>query len=127
MEIIKRIIEIKEEVEKREAELKKLKAEFADMEPQVINYMEAEGLQKVTIDDRTVYVKRQVWASLDRSNSRALEILRDNGLGDFIEEKVNSQRISAYVREVEKDGDIPPWCHAALNITEKYNVGLRRV
>ena len=35
---------------------------------------------RLTVDDRTVYVNRQIWASLNKANPEALEILRKNGL-----------------------------------------------
>jgi len=125
MELIKKLISIKKRLDELDAETKKLKAEYDALEPEVIAYLEQEGLDRVTMDGRTVYVRRQLWASVNKENPFALDILRENGLGDFIEEKVNSQRISAYIREFEKTGQvIPDWCKEALNITEKFNVSI---
>lgn len=127
LEKVKRIVAIKNQLDELDAQMKALKAEYDKLEPEVIEYMTSEGIQNLAVDGRTVYVKRQIWASVNKENPFALDILRDNGLGDFIEEKVNSQRISAYVREFEKAGDeIPAWCHEALNITEKYSVGMQK-
>lgn len=125
MEKIKRIIEIKKQLDELDAQSKKLKAEYEALEPEVIQYLEQEGLDKVTMDGRTVFVRRQLWASVNKENPFALDILREQGLGDFIEEKVNSQRISSYVREFEKNGqEIPAWCREALTLTEKFNVSI---
>lgn len=125
MEKIKQLIEIKKQLDELDAQTKKLKAEFDALEPEVITYLEQEGLDRVTLDGRTVSIRRQLWASVNKENPFALDILRDNGLGDFIEEKVNSQRISSYVREFEKNGqEIPEWCSEALNISEKFNVSI---
>ena len=125
MEKIKRIIQLKKELDELDAKTKKLKAEFDALEPEVISYLEQEGLDRVTMDGKTVSVRRQLWASVNKENPFALDILRDQGLADFIEEKVNSQRISGFVREFEKNGqDIPTWCNDALNITEKFNVSV---
>lgn len=125
MEKIKQLIEIKKQLDELDAQTKKLKAEFEALEPEVITYLEQEGLDRVTLDGRTVSIRRQLWASVNKENPFALDILRDNGLGDFIEEKVNSQRISSYVREFEKNGqEIPEWCSEALNISEKFNVSI---
>lgn len=127
MEKVKRIIEIKKQLDELDAQTKKLKAEFDALEPEVITYLEQEGLDRVTLDGRTVSIRRQLWASVNKENPFALDILRDNGLEDFIEEKVNSQRISSYVREFEKNGqEIPEWCKEALNLTEKFNVSIVR-
>jgi hypothetical protein len=124
---VKKIVSVKSQMEELETQLKALKQEFDVLEPQVIDYMTQEGLQRITIDDRTVYVNRQLWASVKKANPLALEVLRKNGLEDFIEEKVNSQRISAFVREYEKNGEeIPDWCNEALNIAEKFKVGMRK-
>lgn len=124
MEKIKQLIEIKKQLDELDAQTKKLKAEFEALGPEVIQYLEQEGLDRVTMDGRTVFVRRQLWASV-KKDPFALDILRDNGLGDFIEEKVNSQRISSYVREFEKNGqEIPEWCSEALNISEKFNVSI---
>ncbi len=125
MEKIKRIIELKKQLDELDAQTKKLKAEFDALEPEVISYLEQEGLDRVTMDGRTVFVRRQLWASVKKDNPFALDILRDHGLEDFIEEKVNSQRISGFVREFDKNGEeIPDWCNDALNITEKFNVSV---
>ncbi|NLW75522.1 MAG: hypothetical protein GXY18_03730 [Methanomicrobiales archaeon] len=124
MEKVKQIIGIKKQLDELDAQTKKLKAEFDAIETEVIGYLEQEGLDRVTLDGRTVSVRRQLWASV-KKDPFALDILRDNGLGDFIEEKVNSQRISSYVREFEKNGqEIPNWCNDALNISEKFNVSI---
>jgi hypothetical protein len=128
LEQVKQIVAIKNQMEELETQLKALKQQYDELEPQVIDYMTQEGLQRLTVDGRTVYVNRQIWASVDRTNPLALEILRQNGLTDFIEEKVNGQRISAYVREYDKSGeDIPGWCNEALRITEKFSVGMRKI
>lgn len=125
MEKVKRIIEIKKQLDELDAQTKKLKAEFDALEPEVITYLEQEGLDRVTLDGRTVSIRRQLWASVNKENPFALDILRDNGLEGFIEEKVNSQRISGYIREFEKNGqEIPEWCKEALNLTEKFNVSI---
>jgi len=115
-------------MEELDTQLKALKQQYDELEPQVIDYMTKEGLQRLTVDGRTVYVNRQIWASVDKTNPQSLGILRENGLSDFIEEKVNGQRISAYVREYDKSGeDIPGWCNEALRITEKFSVGMRKI
>lgn len=127
LEKVKRIVAIKNQLDELDAQMRALKAEYDKLEPEVIEYMTSEGIQNLAVDGRTVYVKRQIWASVNKENPFALDILRDNGLGDFIEEKVNSQRISAYVREFEKEGkEIPSWCLEALNITEKFSVGMQK-
>ena len=124
---VKRIVAIKNELDELDGQMKALKAEYDKLEPEVIEYMSSEGIQNLAVDGRTVYVKRQLWASVNQGNPAALDILRDNGLSDFIEEKVNSNRISSFVREFEKnEEEIPGWCRDALNITEKYSVGMQK-
>lgn len=108
-------------------ELKKVKSAMAELEPQVLDHFAEHGIDKITIDGVTLYPKSQIWASVP---SDALESLRIAGHEDLIEEKVNSSRVSALIREMVKeipDRDIdklPEWCKD-LSISEKHSVGYR--
>lgn len=126
LETIKELVRLKKEIKDLEAQAEELKSRFSIIEPAVISFMEQSGMQKITVDSRTVFIKRQLWASLNKEIPDALQIMKDAGAGDFIKETVNTMTMSAYVREQEKEGTIPEWCNKALSVTEKFNVGIRK-
>jgi hypothetical protein len=107
--------------------LKKVKSSMAEIEPLVLEYFVDNGVDRITIEGVTLYPKSQIWASVPEL---ALDDLRIAGHSDLIEEKVNSSRISALIREMVKeipDRDIdklPEWCKN-MNISEKHSVGYR--
>jgi hypothetical protein len=81
----------------------------------------------------TVYLHSQVWASAkDGDHDTLTEVLRDLDLVEYLPSTVNSQSISAYVREHLSDDEaadletrlasLDARLKAALNITEKNDV-----
>ena len=122
-----------------EAEAKRLKAENAKIEEQLIDGMIDAGIENMKIGDRTVFIRTQLWASaVDAVNPltgevdgkdwpTTIEALRVHGYGDLKEERVNSQRLSALVRELDDSEDgIPETLEEALSITERVKLVVRK-
>jgi len=76
-----------------------VKEKLTELEPLILEQFEKAGIQNMKVGDWKPYVHSQIWASVDKSNPRAMEILKANGLADLVSETVNSQSLSAYVRE----------------------------
>ena len=122
-----------------DAEAKRLKAENAKVEEQLIDAMIDSNIQSIKIGDRTVFIRTQLWASaadvidevsgesLGKDWPGAIAILEAAGYGGLKEERVNSQRLSALVRELDGSEDgIPVEFEQGLKISEKIQLIVRK-
>ena len=108
-----------------EAKLKTVKQEMAELESQIVEQSLEEGVESMTVkvghDDegnpirRTVYRRRDLYAGrADNgggspiSEEQLHEALREAGLEDYINEKVNANSLSAYVRGFDPDRRLSP-------------------
>ena len=125
---VKRFVELDGEIDRADAALKALKEERAQLVDQLLDGFADAGMTNVTIGNHTVYTTRQTWAGVDpEKKEEAKEALRAYGLDAFVKEQVNSQQLSAWVRERrEADEGIPPAIADVIRITEKWDVRVRR-
>jgi len=91
-----------------------------------------EGLESVKIklgkEAFTLFPRREIWASpVPGEEKKLFSLLRRNHYGDLIKEKVNTQSLSALVREFDKDGKKLPAAWAkVVKVTEKFKIGTRK-
>lgn len=80
------------------------------------------GTQQIKIDGRSVFVKRDVYASAkreegeddtDAAKSRLFEALRQTGHGALVKEDVNGKTLASLVREFDPDKTFDPEIIAA--------------
>jgi hypothetical protein len=110
-----------------EEQIKEIDGRLNELQEQSLTLFEREGISSLRLDGHTVYLHRQVWASVDASNPYALAELKRNGLGDLVKPTVNGQTLSAWVRErQEEDKPIPPVLAQYLKISEKYGLRARK-
>ena len=121
-----------------DAEAKRLKAENAKVEDQLIDAMIDANIQSLKIGDRTVFIRTQLWASaadvvsedgevLGKDWPGAVAALEAAGYGSLKEERVNSQRLSALIRELDASEDgIPQEFEESLKISEKIQLIVRK-
>jgi len=108
-----------------EDEIKVIKAKIAKAEEKLLVEMTDAGVQRVTADGATVYIQRQLWASKAAgvSDEDAADALIEAGLEDMVKLKFNSNTVSAYVRELDKNEQaLSPELAAVLSIAEKFSV-----
>lgn len=139
----KKFVRLAEKKTKLDADLKKVKAEMADLEEKLIDYFQRHALRNLGAGDRTVYLHRQIWASMpDRAAGN--DALKKYGYGDLVEDRVMPQRLSAWVRELleeaeqnegaapissENLGDalpLPADLKEQIRVTEKFSVRVRK-
>ena len=112
------------EKRKAEAEVDKLKAQLGDLEEKLVNSFAEAGIQNVkTATGETVYLNREVFAKLTGDPEKAHAAFRQEGLGDFVKESVNSQTLRAYVREVEEV--LPKGLQPFIDVTEVFRMRMR--
>jgi len=88
-----------------EDQVEKLKLELKALEPFVLSYFERNGIDRQSIDGRTVAPRHQLWASRnsERSQTEMHGALIAAGLKEYATESMNHQSMSAYVREIWKE------------------------
>lgn len=125
-------------------ELKRVNGEIRELEEVLLEQAFEDGVDKLTVtighDDngvpikRTVYLERKVWASPE-DQGQLNEGLRQAGLEDYIKETVNTNAISAYVREYDPERNLSPEdiraklpepIRNALKISEVFKLKSRR-
>jgi hypothetical protein len=137
--------------QKLEAEVERLKDQEAQLKPKVLEYFTKAGVDRQTVSTPagsfTVSPRYELWAGRDPSASREdLHLwLEEAGLEEYATEGVNTQGLSAHVREVyrELENEWPlhiitvdrllgeifsryPQLAGKLKITEKYELSLNK-
>jgi hypothetical protein len=125
----------------KEDDIDKLKEQLALLEAQLLERFENAGQQSFKSKQGvTVYIHRQLWAGAADGNAALLmETLRAEGLGVLVKESVNTQTLSAYVRECAREAfgkeektveDIihilPARLQPAIQLTDKFSLRTRR-
>lgn len=105
----------KQELETR---IKVIKDEIKEIEDVIIEQSMEEGIEKMTVvvghtEDglpvkRTVYRQRQLWAGHNGDADALNQALKEAGLDEYVNEKVNMNQLSAYVRNFDPDRNKAP-------------------
>lgn len=122
---VARYAELRQQAKALEAEAEALKAEADLLETELLEEFAEAGVPRMTINGRTVYVHRQLWAKreADVDMAQACKALIDAGVGQFVTESYNSQTLSAWMRDLEKaDTPLPPELDGILTSTEKFSL-----
>ena len=127
-EELKRFIALEERRRQLETEIDIVRSEAAQLEQLLLPEFERNGLEKVSFDGRTVYLERKLWAKAKDGNKAAVcKALKRAHLGDFVEETFNTNSLSAYVRELDReDRPLPPSLRDVVEISEVFKLRTRR-
>lgn len=111
------------------AKLDKIKAQLAEVEPRVLDFFQKSGVPRMTVRGVTIYTKRDLWAGREEgiTNEVACEALAKAGLGDFAAMRFNTQTLSAYVRECEKNEEpLPEEFKGVIKVSETFKIQARK-
>jgi DNA-binding ferritin-like protein len=141
-DLVNEYIDLEDQRKGKEGEIDKIKERLAELEPQIMERFENAGMQSMKSKQGTViYIRRDLWAGAkEGADVLLLEALKSVGLGDMVKEKVNTQTLSAYVREQEKEqfgatvtatpeeilGVLPEGLRGAVHITERFSLRTKR-
>lgn len=125
---LKRFVALEERRRQLEAEVDSVKAEAAELEQRLLPQFEQSGMERVFIDGRTVYIERKLWARAKDGDKHAVcRALKRCRLGDYVEETFNTNSLSAYVRELDREErPLPPALAAVLEVSEVFKLRTRR-
>ena len=125
-ELLKRYITVTEEKKAMELKAKQLGADLEKLEQVLIEDFAASGVQNMNLDGHTVYMHRQLWASAPDAE-QAIAVFTELGLEDLVQTSVPSQRLSAWVREQDKEGkEISEPIQRVIKITEEQSLRVKK-
>ena len=123
------------ELELREREfeiaLKSIQQEKAALEPELLDSMAEEGLDRLTLSGITFFPKRRVFAG-PREGFAKQDVARaliESGLSEYVKEDYNANSLSSYVRGLaaEDDPDMAPAdIGAVCSVGEVWQIGARK-
>lgn len=126
IDLIKQYLKLREQQGEAKETAEAARRAADELEQKLLDRFASNGIDKMTIGGATVYLHRQLWAS-QKDGHDLVAALRKVGLHHMVSEKCNTQTLSAYVREVERDeGQLPAELEAAVNLTERYSLRVRR-
>ena len=117
-----------------ERELKAIDKEIAQLTPLISNFFAAyPEFCPMTVGNLTVFKRSQIYAKAreDSSRQEVCDALRATGLGHFVYDTFNSNRLSGWVRELERNqpgtvfdaGELlPPDLARVLDVSPKVRI-----
>ncbi len=108
-----------------EAAIKKQKESMAKIEIQLLEQFAQESVQSIRTKDGLAFLYHQFWANCNQG-----EALKDTAWGWLVKSNVNSQTISAAVRELDKNEEgqpiLPEEVKGLVTVTEKWSVRVKK-
>ncbi len=105
-----KLLRIKKSLAKK---VKDNQTEINWLEPEIRNYFGDHGIEKMTKDGLTIFIKRNLFAAIATDEEgipvpveECIQALRIAGLGLYCEEKVKLSTLTTYFKELEEE-DLP--------------------
>ena len=122
--LVKQFAELKRQEADLRGQLETVEKARKLLEQQVIDAYAEAGVQKLTVDGATVYLRRDVYPSYPQGKDAAVAILQANPeTAPLVQQTFNHQQLCALLRE--REGNYPPEWAGVLEIADVYRVGLR--
>ena len=115
-----------------ETQLKAVKAKIDELTKPVIDYFQRQGMSAISVGERTLYMRREVHTSKAPAvtQEEACNLLREIGHDEYAGQRVNTQGLSAWVREQEEGGemleDIEAGFKGLFRVVEVFKIGQRK-
>lgn len=137
---LKKLINLTEKIRKNKTAAELLAEERRQLVKELLDEFSQEGIQRTTIDGRTVCIRREVRASAGGEDVQPGEpgdmpgliaALREAGLDDMVGETVSASTLGAWVREFDPDSNLVPSeiiaklpepVRIAIRVTETYDL-----
>lgn len=114
---------------KKEAELnvKEINAEIKKKETQLIELMINEEIGSFKRGDHQFFINSRIFASVKAGQKKKLiEWLKKSPYSVMVKEDINSQTLSALIRELDENGDLPEELSNYVNVFEKQSINIRK-
>ena len=136
--LVKEFVILSGDIKMNDEENDTRKEKLKVLERTLLGRFERAKCDKMGVLGKTIYIRRQLWAKNITDSATTVEALKAAGLHDLVEEKFNSNALSAYVREVEKEhtdklplsceeirGFLPKPLQFAIDVTQKITLHVR--
>lgn len=120
----------KQKKKQLENEIKEINTEIEEIEQELVQQMLEEEMQNFSRNGTLFYLNTKTFASpVSELKQQLYQALKDNGYGDLVYETVNSNSLSAFVKEqIEQNEDkLPEWLDGLVNVYDKTTIGMRKV
>lgn len=128
-ELADQLRELRETKQFAEQELKEINAEIERVDYELSEIMAQTETQNFTRAGTMFCLTTTTRASAVAGYKNDLfQALKAEGFGELVQETVNSNSLSAFVKEqITENGDVlPDWLNGLVNIYEKTTVGVRK-
>lgn len=136
LDLADKLKELREKKKDIDDQVKANNAEIDSIEEQLVQAMLQEEMQNFNRAGTLFYLNTKVFASaIPEKKTDLYEALKENGFADVVVETVNSNTLSALVKEqiaeideVNDEGKpvLPEWLNGLVNTYEKQSVGMRK-
>ena len=119
----------KEKKKALEDEVKAITAEIDRLDLALSDEMAMSECDSFSRHGSTFYLKSRLYASPKAGGKDKLfSALRKNGYGSMVQENVNANTLSSFVKEQKENNKdtIPEWLSSVVNAYEKISVGIRK-
>jgi hypothetical protein len=128
-ELAEKLKELKEAKKQAEQKVKDINAEIDETDYALSELMAETETQNFTRNGTMFYLTSTARASaVAEKKTELYQALKENGYGDLVYETVNSNSLSAFVKEqtAENENLLPDWLEGLVTVFEKTSVGARK-
>jgi len=140
---LKEFVALEKEKAGIKARLKVIESRLGQLDESITKQFVEDGVQSMRIDDRTVYLHRDIYASPKEGEGRpaVVEALKACDLSQYIKEDYNANSLTAFVREMVREAEeqarlenrvlddpaaaVPAGLASKLNISTVFSVSSR--
>ena len=131
MNLIRTYLELRRQHQETDRTLKTLASKMADIEEDIINYLENQDLDRVVMRGLSVSIARDISTSvqpdLEGSMDAFHQDMRQAGLDHMIKESIHPQTLRAWIREQNRqEKDIPQNVARHLNIKDTAKISVKK-
>jgi hypothetical protein len=121
-EKLQRLVELERQIDDLEEQLAPLTKERKKLRETLLNQWVEFGAQRTTMNGYTIYLERKVWGSYPQGKAAAIDALQEAGMGEYVNPDFQHQSVSKLVRELEKEGQMPPGFAGRIEAAEVFTL-----
>ena len=103
-----------------------LKARKTALEAELLEKWSAEGVDGMKLDGHALYIRDSAYASMPQGKDAAVALLQQTEHRDLVQLTVNSNSLSALVRELVATEGLPPDWGGVIEAGHRIDVGVRK-
>ena len=131
---IKNFIRLLKEKKELAKQVKENQTAIDWIEPEIRNYFGDQGIERLTKDGLTIFIKRNLYAAIKKDGDgltvpveECIEALKIAGLGLYTEEKVKLQTLTTFFKELDDmDQPLPEALRGKFEVKEIFKMASRK-